>query len=82
MCLLRPLSPLRFVDSFFSLLYFLLGLDDWYWQTLQGLDLVDGDNYALLYVLAYDVGVLGVFSDWPATTTFFANCMGLSLHKG
>jgi glycerophosphoryl diester phosphodiesterase len=23
------------------------------------------------------VGVLGVFSDWPATTTFYANCAGL-----
>jgi glycerophosphoryl diester phosphodiesterase len=51
------------------------GLNGWYWQTLQDLDLVEGDKYALLYVLAYEVGVLGVFSDWPATTTFFANCM-------
>lgn len=32
-------------------------------------------------VLANNVGVLGVFSDWPATTTFFANCMGLSLRS-
>jgi hypothetical protein len=22
-----------------------------------------------------EVGVLGVFSDWPATTTYYANCM-------
>jgi glycerophosphoryl diester phosphodiesterase len=21
-----------------------------------------------------DVGVIGVFSDWPATVTFYANC--------
>jgi len=28
-------------------------------------------------MLAQDVGVIGVFSDWPATTTFYANCMGL-----
>jgi hypothetical protein len=21
------------------------------------------------------VGVLGVFSDWPSTTTFYANCV-------
>ena len=26
-------------------------------------------------VLAQQVGVLGIFSDWPATTTFYANCM-------
>lgn len=55
------------------------GLQGWYWQTLNeaGVELADGDMYNLLYVLAKEVGVLGVFSDWPATTTFFANCMGL-----
>ena len=30
-----------------------------------------------LDVLANEVGVLGVFSDWPATVSFYANCMGL-----
>jgi glycerophosphoryl diester phosphodiesterase len=25
-------------------------------------------------VLAQDVGIIGLFSDWPATTTFYANC--------
>ena len=24
-----------------------------------------------------DVGILGIFSDWPATVTYYANCMGL-----
>jgi len=28
-------------------------------------------------VLAQDVGVLGIFSDWPAPVTFYAYCMGL-----
>jgi glycerophosphoryl diester phosphodiesterase len=28
-----------------------------------------------LDVLARGVGVRGVFSDWPATTTYYANCM-------
>jgi glycerophosphoryl diester phosphodiesterase len=28
-------------------------------------------------VLARDVGVLGIFSDWPAAVTFYANCTGL-----
>lgn len=61
------------------------GLEGWYWQTLTEsvgeLDktTVDGYKFALLHVLAQDVGVLGVFSDWPATTTFYANCMGLGL---
>lgn len=28
-------------------------------------------------VLAQEVGVLGVFPDWPATVTYYANCKGL-----
>jgi glycerophosphoryl diester phosphodiesterase len=31
----------------------------------------------VLDVLARQVGVRAVFSDWPATSTFYANCMGL-----
>jgi glycerophosphoryl diester phosphodiesterase len=27
--------------------------------------------------LAQQVGVKGIFSDWPATVTYYANCMGL-----
>ena len=37
----------------------------------------DGDTFTVLDVLAKQVGVIGVFSDWPATTTFYANCMNL-----
>lgn len=36
-----------------------------------------GDTYKMLDVLAQDVGVVGVFSDWPATVTYYANCKGL-----
>ncbi len=37
----------------------------------------DGNVYQVLDVLARDVGVLGVFSDWPATVTYYANCMNI-----
>ncbi|MCA1979168.1 MAG: glycerophosphodiester phosphodiesterase [Thiobacillus sp.] len=37
----------------------------------------DGDLYKALDVLARQVKVLGVFSDWPATVTYYANCMGI-----
>ena len=37
----------------------------------------DGDMFEVLDVLAKDVGIIGIFSDWPATVTFYANCMGL-----
>ncbi|MBE0590623.1 MAG: hypothetical protein IH617_21645 [Hydrogenophaga sp.] len=36
-----------------------------------------GATARVLDVLARDVKVMGVFSDWPATTTFYANCAGL-----
>ena len=37
----------------------------------------DSDMYLALDVLARQVGVLGIFSDWPGTVTYYANCMGL-----
>jgi len=37
----------------------------------------DGDILRTIDVLAQDVGVIGLFSDWPATTTFYANCRAL-----
>lgn len=37
----------------------------------------DSDMYKALDVLAKKVRVLGIFSDWPATVTYYANCMGL-----
>ncbi len=37
----------------------------------------DGDVFDLIDALAKEVGVIGIFSDWPATTTYYANCMGL-----
>lgn len=52
---------------------------DWYYQfDPQGKAISkDADMYKALDVLARQVKVLGVFSDWPATVTYYANCMGL-----
>src|SRR5690606_4051926 len=47
----------------------------WYYQSIAELTRSDAVTLELLHVLAQDVGVIGVFSDWPATTTFYANCM-------
>ena len=49
----------------------------WYYQTISDVTEKSGDTYTLLDVLAKDVGVFGVFSDWPATVTYYANCMQL-----
>ena len=53
----------------------------WYYQTISDIINNDGDTFALLDVLAKDVGVIGVFSDWPATVTHYANCMGIALRE-
>jgi len=37
----------------------------------------DSDMYKALDVLAKRVKVIGLFSDWPGTVTYYANCMGL-----
>jgi len=37
----------------------------------------DSDMYKALDVLAKKVKILGIFSDWPATVTYYANCAGL-----
>ena len=37
----------------------------------------DADMYKALDVLAKEVKIKGIFSDWPATVSFYANCMGL-----
>jgi glycerophosphoryl diester phosphodiesterase len=50
----------------------------WYYQTVSDAINNDGDMLEVIDVLAREVGVIGIFSDWPATTTFYANCMGLT----
>jgi glycerophosphoryl diester phosphodiesterase len=37
----------------------------------------DSDMYKALDVLAKEVGILGIFSDWPATVSYYASCMGM-----
>ena len=49
----------------------------WYHQSIKKAIHNDGQIYEVLDVLAQQVGVQGVFSDWPATVTYYANCMGL-----
>jgi glycerophosphoryl diester phosphodiesterase len=48
----------------------------YYQSTLEALH-NDGDLMVTLDVLAQQVGILGIFSDWSATVTYYANCIGL-----
>jgi glycerophosphoryl diester phosphodiesterase len=50
---------------------------DFYYQTTLDALANDGDILVTLDVLAKQVGILGIFSDWAATVTYYANCMGL-----
>lgn len=49
----------------------------YYYQSVRDAINNDGDQMTVLDVLARQVGVIGVFSDWPGTVTYYANCMGL-----
>ena len=49
----------------------------YYYSTIASVVNKDSDVFKLLHVLAQDVGVIGVFSDWSATVTYYANCFGL-----
>ena len=49
----------------------------WYYQSINPALKNEGATIETLHVLAKDVGIRGIFSDWPATVTYYANCMGL-----
>jgi glycerophosphoryl diester phosphodiesterase len=53
------------------------GQNGWYYQSIDTALRRDSDVLKVLDVLARQVQVRAVFSDWPATTTFYANCTGL-----
>ena len=53
------------------------GHGGWYYQTTNAGISRESDMPVLLDVLARDVGILGVFSDWAAPVSFYAVCMGL-----
>ncbi|EFR03421.1 glycerophosphoryl diester phosphodiesterase [Nannizzia gypsea CBS 118893] len=50
---------------------------DFYYSSIASAVKNDGDIYRVIDVLAKDVGVAGMFSDWPATVSFYANCFNL-----
>ncbi len=54
------------------------GQNGWYYQTVDTGLRNDSDVLKVLDVLARQAHVRAVFSDWPATTTFYANCTGLN----
>ena len=53
------------------------GGQDFYYQTIAPAIRREGDVLRVLDVLAQEVGIRAIFSDWPATVTYYANCLGL-----
>jgi glycerophosphoryl diester phosphodiesterase len=51
--------------------------DNFYYQSVLDAIKTDGDTMVLLDVLAQDVGIRGIFSDWSATVSYYANCKKL-----
>ena len=49
----------------------------WYYQSVKDAISGDGQMYEVLDVLARQVGIVGMFSDWPATVSYYASCTGL-----
>jgi glycerophosphoryl diester phosphodiesterase len=46
----------------------------YYYQSISQAINNDGDIFTVLDVLAKDVGIIGIFSDWPATVSYYASC--------
>jgi glycerophosphoryl diester phosphodiesterase len=53
------------------------GNNGFYYQTIDSAITREGDLFRVIDVLARGVGVRGIFSDWAAPVTYYANCMGL-----
>jgi glycerophosphoryl diester phosphodiesterase len=53
------------------------GNNGFYYQTIDAAIETEGDVMVVLDVLARDVGIIGVFSDWAAPVSYYASCMGL-----
>jgi glycerophosphoryl diester phosphodiesterase len=49
----------------------------YYYQSVSPVIDREGDVYEVLDALTTQVGIRGIFSDWPATVTYYANCKGL-----
>ncbi|MGB5788384.1 MAG: glycerophosphodiester phosphodiesterase family protein [Pseudoalteromonas nigrifaciens] len=46
----------------------------YYYQSIADVINNDGDMMKVVDVLAQDVGVMAIFSDWPATVSYYASC--------
>ena len=50
-----------------------------YYSKLVGAVRTESDMIKVLDVLYEDVGIKGIFTNWPSVVTFYANCKGIAL---
>lgn len=50
---------------------------EYYFSSIANITHYDGQYYELLDVLAHQIGIKGLFTDWASTVTYFANCFDL-----
>jgi glycerophosphoryl diester phosphodiesterase len=51
--------------------------DQYYYTSFADAVHTDGQLYEVLDILAQEIGIKAIFSDWSATITYYANCFGL-----
>lgn len=51
---------------------------DYYYSSVATAVHSDGQLYEILNLLAQDIGIKGIFSDWASTVSYYANCFGLT----
>ncbi|KAK5061562.1 hypothetical protein LTR84_008106 [Exophiala bonariae] len=51
--------------------------EDYYYASIAPITYYDGQAYNVIDVLAQEVGIIGLFSDWSSTVTYYANCFDL-----
>ncbi|KAH7065815.1 PLC-like phosphodiesterase [Paraphoma chrysanthemicola] len=56
--------------------------DEYYSSTIANITYYDGQYYELLDVLANQIKIKGLFTEWADTVTYFANCFGLNCPLG
>lgn len=49
--------------------------ENWMYAPIHSAMTSPSETLQVLHVLAKDIGVRGIFSDWPGTITYYANCM-------
>ncbi|KAH6957971.1 PLC-like phosphodiesterase [Ilyonectria sp. MPI-CAGE-AT-0026] len=52
---------------------------DYYYSSITDVVDNDGDMYELVDVLWRQIGIIGLFSDWSATVTYYANCFKIKI---